>query len=507
MIIDSHVHFPFSLPIPEEDWGRFLVERAALSDISAVIVSDVFIRGRQDAGSYPSSAALRFANSYAAEQARKNPGRLYFLAYLNPQNPDWEEELEKAVTDGAVGVKLWVALKDEKGSLENSVKVLKKAAAKKLPVLIHTFARAEANSPGEVDIAEFVELSNRVPECVLIGGHSGANFRESTGMFRKASQNTYWDISGTNPDCSMVPEVVREAGADRVLFGSDGPGRSFSAQLHKVTLAPLSEREKELILSENILNIYTLPGLDRSPLPPLFPLYSTVDLKEDHFIFCGRWPFFAKEAISCAQLEKKLTLHGIEKAFTTSFDSMFRIDLLNANREFREACKPFSRICPLAVMDPEARNIMALLDDAAENGDAGVWYSPALLGQKPDSPKALKFYEECAERQLPVYLNCRLGEDRFRHRSLILHNLEFNDLAGFFASAPRHDYIIQGLAPAPEIPRSDCRFTFEKLTDTEGGLGKFLASGGKKEALLRGSEFPFRELEQTRLAAVTGQLY
>ena len=224
MIIDSHVHFPFSLPIPEEDWGRFLVERAALSGISAVIVSDVFIRGRQDAGSYPSSAALRFANSYAAEQARKNPGRLYFLAYLNPQNPDWEEELEKSVTDGAVGVKLWVALKDEKGSLENSVKVLKKAAAKKLPVLIHTFARTEANSPGEVDIAEFVELSNLVPECVLIGGHSGANFRESTGMFRKASANTYWDISGTNPDCSMVPEVVKEAGADRVLFGSDGPG-------------------------------------------------------------------------------------------------------------------------------------------------------------------------------------------------------------------------------------------------------------------------------------------
>ena len=186
---------------------------------------------------------------------------------------------------------------------------------------------------------------------------------------------------------------------------------------------------------------------------------------------------------------------------------MFRIDLFNANREFRKACTGFKRICPLAVMDPEARNIMALLEDAAENGDAGVWYSPALLGQKPDSPKALKLYEECAKRQLPVYLNCRLGEDRFRHRSLILHNLEFNDLAGFFASGPRHDYIIQGLAPAPEIPRKDCRFTFEKLTDTEGGLGKFLASGGKKEALLRGSEFPFRELEQTGLAAVTGQLY
>ena len=164
-------------------------------------------------------------------------------------------------------------------------------------------------------------------------------------------------------------------------------------------------------------------------------------------------------------------------------------------------CKPFPRIRPLAVMDPEARNIMTLLDDASEHHDAGVWYSPALLGQKPDSPKALKFYEECAKRQLPVYLNCRLGEDRFRHRSLVLQNIEFNDLAGFFRTAPAHDYVIQGIAPAAEIPRNDCRFTIEKLTDTEAGIGKFMAQGGKKEALVRGSEFPFRELEQTLLAA------
>ena len=502
MIIDSHVHFPFSLPIPEEDWGAFLVQKAAESGICAQIVSDVFIRGRKDAGSYPSSEALRFANAYAAEQSRKNKGRLYFLAYLNPQNPDWEEELEKSVADGAVGIKLWVALKDSEGSLENSVKVLKKAALCKLPVLIHVFARAEANSPGEVDIAEFVELSQRVPECLLIGGHSGANFRESTGMFARASENTYWDISGTNPDCSMVAEIVKEIGAEKVLYGSDGPGRSFSAQIHKVTLAPLSEEEKELILWKNLLKVYDLPDLCRE-LPPVGPrMEEVVDCSEDHFCFCGRWPFFEKGEVTPEELEGKLEEKGIEKAYTVSFSTMFRIDLLNANREFRQACADFKRIRPLAVVDPEARNISALLEDAAAANAPGVWYSPALLGQAPDSPKALKLYAECAKRHLPVYINCRLGEDRFRHRSLVLRNVEFKDLAGFFAAAPEHDYIIQGTAPAPAIPRSDCRFTFEKLTDTEGGIENFLSAGGKKEALVRGSEFPFRELDQTRLAAV-----
>ncbi len=501
MVIDSHVHFPFSLPVPEEEWGKFLVERAARSGISALIVSDVFIRGRKDAGSYPSSAALRFANSYAAEQAAKNPGRLYFLAYLNPQNPDWEEELLHAAADGAVGVKLWVALKDANGSLENSIKVLKKAAAMGLPVLIHVFARAEANSPGEVDIAEFVELSRRVPECVLIGGHSGANFRESTGMFKCASENTYWDISGTNPDCSMVPEILKEVSPGKVLFGSDGPGRSFSAQVHKVTLAPISDEAKKQILCDNILKVYDLPGLYTASLVHSVSAAPVVDPSEDHFTFCGRWPFFEKAEITPGELENKLAAAGIEKAFTVSFNTMFRIDLLNANREFLKACENLKRLRPLAVVDPEARNIEVLLDDAAEKNFSGVWYSPALLGQTPDSPKALKLYGACLQRKLPVYLNCRLGEDRFRHRSLILRNLEFKDLAGFFKSAPPHDYIIQGMAPAPEIPREDCRFTFERLTDGEGGLANYLARGGRKEALLRGSEYPFRELEQTLLAS------
>lgn len=501
MIIDSHVHFPFSMPLPESQWGAWLVERAARNGINALIVSDVFIRGAQDAGPFPSSAAIRRANAYAAEQSHLNPGRLYFLAYLNPQNPDWPEELERAVSDGAVGIKLWVSLKDAEGGLDNTSAVLRRAAEKKLPVLIHVFATAEPNSPGEINIAEFVKLSRQVPECVLIGGHSGANFRESTGMFQLASANTYWDISGTNPDCSMVPEIVKEAGADRVLFGSDGPGRSLRAQLHKVTLSPLSDREKELMLSENLLKIYTLPGLYTGPLPEFAPEVPFMELKEDHFVFCGRWPFFEKKEITPAELEKKFEECNIEKGFTVDLNSIFRIDLLNANREFRAACAGLKRLSPLAVIDPEAKNVEVLLADAAANGSSGVWFSPALLGEAPDSPRALKMYQRCAELNLPVYLNCRLGEDRFRHRSLVLHNVDFSNLAGFFEKAPQHNYIIQGLAPRVDIPRNDCRFTFEKLTDTERGIANFLDAGGSFSNLARGSEYPFREMEQTLLAA------
>ena len=43
---------------------------------------------------------------------------------LDPQQPDWPEELDRALADGAIGIKLWTSLKDGAGSLENTARVL-----------------------------------------------------------------------------------------------------------------------------------------------------------------------------------------------------------------------------------------------------------------------------------------------------------------------------------------------------------------------------------------------
>ena len=48
--------------------------------------------------------------------------------------------------------------------------------------------------------------------------------------------------------------------------------------------------------------------------------------------------------------------------------------------------------------------------------------------------------------------------------------------------------------------REDCAFTFERLTDSERGLSTFLNSKPSTK-ILWGSEFPFREIDQVRLAA------
>lgn len=46
--------------------------------------------------------------------------------------------------------------------------------------------------------------------------------------------------------------AVRERGADRVIWGSDVPRRSFSTQLGKVHSAVISNKQKAKILSQNL---------------------------------------------------------------------------------------------------------------------------------------------------------------------------------------------------------------------------------------------------------------
>ena len=46
--------------------------------------------------------------------------------------------------------------------------------------------------------------------------------------------------------------AVRELGAERVLYGSDAPGRAFASQIAKVTGADISASQKALILGENL---------------------------------------------------------------------------------------------------------------------------------------------------------------------------------------------------------------------------------------------------------------
>ena len=229
MIIDSHTHFSADA---QPGAGRKLLEHAAACGIGGALVSHVLAFPAE-----PSSSDVRQANQFVADECAAAPGRLFFLAYLNPQQPDWPEELERCRQSGAVGVKLWISLKDQAGALDNAVAVLRRAASLELPVLLHTFDRTDGNLRGEIGIAEFCQMSQAVPECRMVAAHLGCNWRRALHFIPQASQNTYFDCCGIFPEKGMVREILKVIPADRLLYGSDWPCRSFASSSASFSLS------------------------------------------------------------------------------------------------------------------------------------------------------------------------------------------------------------------------------------------------------------------------------
>ncbi|NLF93671.1 MAG: amidohydrolase [Oligosphaeraceae bacterium] len=503
MIIDSHVHFAAGYEqMPEQ--GALLVREAGKYGIGAQLVSNV-IGGGPGSGPFPTAEYLRRANDYAAEQARKNPGRIYYQVYLNPQLPNWREELARGLAQGAVGIKLWIALKNEQGGLEETGAVLEAAVAARKPVLFHVYNRTDENYPGEIDIAELAWLSRQHPDCRMIAGHLGGNWRESLGMYKYCGANVFFDLCGGYPEDGTLESILQEFPAEKILYGSDARGRSYLSQVQKVSLAKISAEQRELILWRNTARLYGLPEPPPWETPvPGNPLPLPPGADEDHYCFCGRYPFnLAHPEVRPAGLAKMLAEYGLKAAYAADLNGIFSTDLLSSNRQFRQECAAVKTVHPLAVINPHAHNCQAVLEEALTGGYAGVWLSPVRHCWRLDDPRYQFVFQQCAGARLPVYVNFGFDDARFRQAALRTRDCSEEELKNFLAAAPHNRYILQGtrLNPAFQAPPGlNCALTLTHLSDSDGAVAAHCLRPGSLP-LCWGSEFPFRDLRQVRAAA------
>jgi hypothetical protein len=498
MIIDVHAH----LTPDGKDCLPAIRDACRRNGVSRVLISSI---GRWS--HYPAAEEVRAANDEARAFAERSDGLAKWLAYLNPQNEDWREELDRCLAGGPVGLKLWVCLKDASGSLDNTLAVIRHAAERKLPALIHTFHKV-TNFPGEITLEEFATLAERCPAAKLIAAHAGGHWRHSLGILRDRAPNAAVDISGCFPQKGMVEALVRDLGADRVLFGSDMLGRSLASQLAKVVFARISEDQKERILSGNALAIFGPAVASTEPQTdlPLRPASALPDLRTDHFCFCGRWPFYDTDCGTPAELDRLLAASGIEKAYTGDLGSIYRVDLEQANAEFLESAQGAPRVAPLATLNPRAHNWRQVIQ-YLKPGFAGAIVYPYLHNWQLGDPTALEFFRRCAEKGIPLWINCRLGDERFHHTGLAWRPVPAEELARFGTAAPANSYVFQGLT-APEIcgfleqVPGDTRFCFEisRLTDHTSALDQVIGKHGLSH-LVMGSEFPLRDIRAVRWAA------
>jgi uncharacterized protein len=201
----------------------------------------------------PSPEEMRRQNDDVLAALKAWPDRAFGFVYLNPNHVEASlAELNRCVGDGPmVGVKLWVARHCNTPELDP---IVARATELKVPVLQHTYIKATGNLPGESTPMELAELARRHPEAVFIAAHTGADWELGVRALR-GCKNVSVDLCGFDPTAGVTEMAVRELGAERVIYGSDAPGRSFASQLGKVLGAEVPASAKRLILGENFKRV------------------------------------------------------------------------------------------------------------------------------------------------------------------------------------------------------------------------------------------------------------
>jgi predicted TIM-barrel fold metal-dependent hydrolase len=248
-IIDVHVH---------TDVGKSLADFAEQIEIAeqfdAVLVTYA-IRPVADASRYvfPTPEFCQRSNDETYALMQRYPERVRGFCYVNPYHADAAAaELERRLmTQGFVGLKLWHALPCYDPRVDRLLEI---CAHYRVPALQHTWIKANGQKTGESPPAMVAEMAKRHPRTTIIAAHAGGDYEYGAKVFRSC-ENVLLDIGGNECNAGYVGILVDHVGADRVIFGTDMPGRSFPSQLAKVLGTDLSADDKGKILYKNMARV------------------------------------------------------------------------------------------------------------------------------------------------------------------------------------------------------------------------------------------------------------
>ncbi len=195
------------------------------------------------------SKPARECTALVQREWQRAPERLIPFAHMIPrEGPLGWAELERAVTQlGFKGVKIHFGEVTDL-SFEAVNSTFEHIAALKVPVLVDAAQRDDIIG----------RLAEAYPQLDFIVAHLGGAHNEIKidDFIYLAQQlpNVYLDTSYTN--CSWkVPEAIELAGAQKIIFGSDGPLIHPAIELMKVKVCPLTPEQSELVLWHNLARL------------------------------------------------------------------------------------------------------------------------------------------------------------------------------------------------------------------------------------------------------------
>ncbi len=194
---------------------------------------------------------VRSINNFIAKSVEEYPDKLIGFGALHPDFDDIRGEVARMESLGLRGIKLHPDFQRFDLDDERAFPIYEIAEERGLPILFHIGdARQDFSAPERL-----LNVVRKFPGLKAIGAHlcgwsmwdKGAELFAHSGVYADCSSSLYAMSPG------HAAELIRKIGADRVFWGTDYPMWNAKEEVARFNKLPLTENERENILSRNLL--------------------------------------------------------------------------------------------------------------------------------------------------------------------------------------------------------------------------------------------------------------
>lgn len=187
------------------------------------------------------------------ETKNRKDFKFYFAAWINPDDKGLDSFLENNIRDVSL-FKFHPSVQRKRITDDSYSKYIEMASDSGKPIVIHCGRWQE--------IASYkfpLELAKKYPDLKIILAHLGGDqpliFLECAKEVKAINSKNIFLGSESVREFYFVNEVVKTVGADKIIFGSDYNLGLPNMYIPVIESLSVSNEEKEMIFSENILRI------------------------------------------------------------------------------------------------------------------------------------------------------------------------------------------------------------------------------------------------------------
>ena len=237
MIIDMHMHVD---DIPALGWHMSAAQCVESMDEAGI-----------DAAAIMTITDLPELNPHALEliddACHEFPGRLFPFVRIHP----WYQDEAVRILDRAItrfnfrGLKLHPVTSIAHPSGEDTIRLIRRAGEHGVPTLFHC-----GDEPMTTPLS-IAPAAAACPDAKIILGHMGGYFHVDEAIDVAEMHDNIILETSAMPYPEKIKEAVERIGAERVIFGSDGPVCSPILERQKISIAGLDSSDEALVLGIN----------------------------------------------------------------------------------------------------------------------------------------------------------------------------------------------------------------------------------------------------------------